>query len=530
MLKTATISTVGIGFVADLPANIIKPEGFSNVQNFTFRDGVPERVSGETLLSNGDGWAVGGAFPAYQLAYYNALGSDWWIRLCQNTLWASNGVITGDISRASMGDVTKNNQYSSSELNGILIINNGVGVPTYWDGDLNNSVKFLPGFPTTYTVKSVRTYKYFIIAMNITDAGTNYRDNVIWSESAEPGSLPTSWEPLPSNDAGSLALAATPGDIIDGLSLNDSFIIYKKRSIYAMNYVGGNDVFSLRKISEVTGLLCLNAVTAFRGLHYLITDSDIVRFDGLNIQSIIDGRNRKYFFATLDQENFENCFVVKRQTANAMEIWFCYPTTGNVTPNKALIYNVDSDTWGIRDLPRRGGGMAEGVVTESDVELLPIWADATQSWNNFVGVWDGTTNISSSFSLVSTESWDQDEGLNLYYMDSGKTFGRGEQVFGYLERIGILVDPFQRKKLTRRIWIDAESPIVDQKIYVRMGSHDAIGDAVVWEPEKVFTIGVDQKLDFTTNGRYLAVSFQSKDGQVWRLTNYSIDFRDAGVF
>src|SRR3546814_18151609 len=75
-------------------------------------------------------------------------------------------------------------------------------------------------------------------------------------------------------------------EIIDGLSLRDSFIIYAKNEVWTMDYIGGNYLFRWRKIYDKVGILNQNCVVQVDGLHYVFDKDDIYLHDGASKKSI----------------------------------------------------------------------------------------------------------------------------------------------------------------------------------------------------------------------------------------------------
>src|SRR3546814_9186284 len=73
-----------------------------------------------------------------------------------------------------------------------------------------------------------------------------------------------------SNSAGDNIINEMKVEIIDGLSLRDSFIIYAKNEVWTMDYIGGNYLFRWRKIYDKVGILNQNCVVQVDGLHYVL--------------------------------------------------------------------------------------------------------------------------------------------------------------------------------------------------------------------------------------------------------------------
>src|SRR5690606_9591826 len=126
--------------------------------------------------------------------------------------------------------------------------------------------------------------------------------------------------------------------------LRGSLIVYKRSSMYAVDYVGGNEKFAVRTLFTSSGALTRHAVCDLNGEHFVVTDGDIIITDGTNRRSVGQARMKEYLFSQLDQDNYENLFVVYHRAEN--EVWVCFPESGNTLCTKALVYDVSNDAFG----------------------------------------------------------------------------------------------------------------------------------------------------------------------------------------
>jgi len=218
-------------------------------------------------------------------------------------------------------------------------------------------------------------------------AGTPYPKMVKWSNEAASHAPPTSWDEADATkDAGEYELADTPGDIIDGLQLGESFMIYKDDAIYIMNYIGTPFIFSFKLLSPTIGILAKNCVSEFSGGHFFFGKTNIYLNNGQTISPLLTDRLRREVFDNLDGDNFKRSFTVADYNRN--EMLACYPSGGYTYPNKAIIWNWSTNTLTLRDLPNpssMGFGVAF-VSTDSDE-----WDDNTKDWDTAARVWGSLT-------------------------------------------------------------------------------------------------------------------------------------------
>lgn len=268
------------------------------------------------------------------------------------------------------------NKWTNFVFNGFAYFNNSIDEPqVYNDVAGTTPVQSLPGWSSTWRAKSLRAYKNAIIAMNMTEGGVNFPHLLRFSDTAAPGSQPTSWVAATTNKAGSVPMAESQGAIVDGLQLNDSFIIYKQDSYYRMTFIGGNDVYRIQKINNCPGLLSQNCVVQYPGGHFCLgSNLDVYVHNGGDYKSVLQGRlkerfrnrtiyvgaNRSQYFVTIDAERRE-CLVCFSDSASAAGCLYAYA------------WNWEEDTWSEREMPfvlaAATGQLDSAIVGDADSEF-----------------------------------------------------------------------------------------------------------------------------------------------------------------
>jgi hypothetical protein len=298
-----------IGLIKDqnprtLPVEDQPGFAWSDVQNFRFKDGVVEKMNGYEQLID----ATSTITPYYTTRISNG-SQSFYVYCGLNKIYTYYANSHYNITRQSGAvdvnySASSSNQWNHCILNGFPIFNNGIDIPQTWN-PINQSTRLnnLTNWPTSYKADVIRSYKAYLIALNITDAVPSVNVNKVkWSAAALPGALPTTWDITdPTNDAGEISLSDSEGYLVDCLTLNDYNIIYKSTSTYIMSYVGGNTVFSIRKLFPNIGMLSKNCAAYFEGKHFVVTNDDVIIHDGNTYQSIIDGKNKKYLFNNISE-------------------------------------------------------------------------------------------------------------------------------------------------------------------------------------------------------------------------------------
>jgi hypothetical protein len=258
---------------------------------------------------------------------------------------------TGD---SDYGANTTTRRWTTTNLNGLIVATNGYDKPQMWPlsggvPSLGTPFRELQNWPLGTKCKSIRSFRTFLVGLNW--ERTNEEPRLVkWSTEASYGSPPVTWlESDATLDAGEYELSDTPGDIIDGLPLGDSFLIYKDDSIYIMNYVGTPYIFSFKLLSPTIGLLAKEAVAEFEGGHFFMGNSDFYVCNGQTITPMLSNKLRRTVFDELNGDNYQKCFVAADYVRN--EMMACYPAGSSTVANKALIWNWKDNTFSFRDLP-----------------------------------------------------------------------------------------------------------------------------------------------------------------------------------
>lgn len=483
------------GIISDIPAHEIGPEYYSGGQNVIFRRGFPNRVKGSR-----DAYvaSIVIAAPAQIFHLLNAplAGTNWWLVFeADGTAWAIEGSSASQIDNMLLSSVSSPSVYSSTLLNGIPIISNSTDDVVYWPGSGNLLV--LPGWTATETAKFIVAFRFHIFAMDISGPGGTFPNLVKWSSAAEPGTIPDSWTPDPSNTAGDVELSDGKGPVLCGVPLKDNLILYKQTMSYGAQFVGGNQVFSFHALNRSKGALNRHSVSDIGERHLIVEQGDITISDGINRQSIGQSRMKDFLFDQLDQDNFENLFTIFFPPTN--EVLIAFPTTGAEFPNLALVYKIDADSFGIRDLPNIEHA-ATGFVT--DTVESQAWDDDSQVWDDDNSAWNSSSIFASTESLVFARLND----IELQNTNDSVTMeafiGKHDLTFGEPERL----------KFVRRLHVRAEEGY--GTLLVRVGSRMTPNDDIAWTAE-VALIEPEQIINVITIGRYISFEIRSNSDKAW---------------
>jgi len=513
MTRVPVPNAGAIGVIKDLAQHGLPLNAWTDAKNMRFR-----KRSAIQFFGHGPSYDKPVVVP-YHVVQLNIGAASYWMYAGAQKIYAAtitNGVavhtnLTRQTAGADVNYAGKPNAWTSTLLSGIPILNpgNDVDPPQQWNQDPASRCKVLDNWPANTVCKSMRTYRNFLIALNVTKSGQNFPFMVKWSNPADPGGVPTTWD-ISNQDAeaGETDLAEGGDRIVDGLQLRDSFMIYKEQSVWRMDFTGGPFVFSFRKVLGVSGAMNRNCIVELDGVHFVLAGSDVVVHDGQSATPVLDDVAREALFQDMDTDYNDRSFVFKNPFLN--EVFVCYTSIGTTAPNKALVWNYKDRTVTYRDIPDLNHA-SYGKVNDS---LGDSWAADPDTWESDITKWNQPDNV-PNLARVLMASADPD----LLLLDSAATFN-GKPIESYLERRGL---SFDGDGLTKRI-MSIRPRITGTPggtVIIKVGGHmtDPSADPE-WTAEIEFVIGEDIAADCIVDWRYPAIRFEAGTATAWRLDSF----------
>jgi hypothetical protein len=404
---------------------------------------------------------------------------------------------------------------TSTKFTGIARGVNGTTAATHLDG--------VPAFITTFC-RSMRSFRSFLVALNIKQSGVAFPRVVKWSTEAAIQTTPASWNETTSTvDAGEYELADTKGDILDGMQLRDAFMIYKEDATYSMNYVGTPFIFSFRQLSPTIGAIATNCVAEFDGGHAIFGKGNFYVNDGQRLKPVLPQRLRDYVFTSIDGAQIAKCFVAADY--GRTEILFCFTADGapSVEPNKAVVWNYITNTFTIKDIPDVAH-MGYGNV--GDPVLPSTWASATVSWATITGPWTMSYALQDKVLLFADPI-----NTKLYRDRSGNKKGTALMT-SYVERTGLSLNAQGQPDHTGVKRISAIYPKMSingsNSINVYLGTSMSTEGSYDWKDPVLFNPDTQSKVSVRGTGKFFAVKFESTSDMDWELDGYALDIDNAG--
>ena len=417
---------------------------------------------------------------------------------------------------------TTTRRWTHTNLDGLIVATNGHDVPQMWP--LNSSgvpqltvpYRRLKNFPINTKCKVIRAFKTFLIGLNWSRTIEEPR-LVKWSTQAASGSAPVSWlETNDSIDAGEVTLSDTPGEIIDGLPLGDSFIIYKDDSIYIMNFIGTPFIFSFKLMTPTIGLLSKGALAEFEGGHFFMGNSDFYVCNGQNVTPLLSNKLRRAVYDELNGDNYQKCFVTADYVRN--EMLACYPAGSSTVVNKALIWNWKLNTFSFRDLPDTSH-IASGIV---EITAGVAWNTVSGIWSTYGGVWGATNYDNVIKNLVFADV----TNTKMFRDNSGNKKDTASMT-AFIERSGYDLNDPATVKMVSAVYPQIEVS-GDNSVNVYIGRQMSVEEGITWEGPFTFNPNSMSKVSCRVSGKYFAIKVESTTDVDWKLHGMAFEVQTRG--
>jgi hypothetical protein len=501
------------GIITDLPPEEVPVGAWTGGLNVQFQDTATRRVGGYAKFG---GTPL--AAPIFCISVLKS-GLVYWIYCSVDGIFITDGQTHTDITpTAGLGTVTAG-QWTGCVLNGIPVLNNAFDAPVYYD--FSTECQTLPGWPATARCKAIRAFKYHLFALNITDNSVNFPDSLWWSSAAAPGAIPATWIPAVDNDAGDMVLADTPGVIVDGLSMRDSFIVYKDFSTYTLSFVAGQYVYTVRKNFLTTGLQSNNCIVEVNGNHWVFTGTDVIRHDGQSFESVVQNKIKEQLTALVDPAHLDQCCIVAKASTN--QVWICIPEANQNHLSKAYVINTLTLECGIRALPLVSF-VGRGIV--QPVNQIISWDSDTETWVEDATMWNQAPYSPQFDSFLMADS----NSMALWSCDTSDS-NDGQPVYAAVERLSLPIndtDTILRKMVTRVLpRIEGEPGDI---INIRVGSQAFFSQAIAWGQPQPFVIGQTVGINCQLEGRLISINFSGSTMRIWKIHSYMLEFTDQGLY
>lgn len=516
------------GTMPDRPSYQLPPEAWSFAHNMRIIDGVPWRLSGYSQC-----FGTPGTAPHFAMTIADP-NTPWWLYTSLTAAYAYDGSTHYNITRAAGASpytASNGRDWNGTMLGGVPILNNGADVPQFWASySSGTDLADLTNWPSTLRAKIIRSFGPYLVAFNISKSGTRYPHMAKWSHSADPGSVPSSWDETDeTKDTGEKDLPdVESGEIVTAMMLSGQMYVYKESSVWRMRLIGGRFIFAFDSFLEGLGALGPRAVCliANKNMHLFVAADDIYVHNGSSHEPILTKKWKKTFYEELDAINYRNTFVFDNPQNH--EVWICYPTSGNEFPNKALIWNYKYGK--------------DGAFTTADCNFRYALVGNVQTSDN------GTWNADDVTWEENDIPWDSsllrrivvcDPSNTKFYVFDGSPTRNGVDFTSTLRREGLsfvgrnfrtgeYVVDVKKIKTMKRMWLKVTGDSTDLR--VRFGASMGVRDTTTWNPRVVFDPATQDYFDQIITGRLVGFELRTVSGYPWGLEGYKLEVNVGGHF
>lgn len=517
-----------IGVIKDVDAYDLPPTALSAARNVRFANGAikPAHVWRSALATTG--------VPRFVDTYLNITNNDVVaVGTSNGRVWHVSNYAENDRSIAGYVNNSVDTPYTACTMQGLHYVNRSDRVPWYYNAG-GSIYTVLTNWDANHRAGVFRSFKQFLIALDITKSGTRTPNMVKWSDIALYGAVPGSWDPTDTTkSAGENTIGDMKSPILDGLALRNSFVIYAANQIFIMDYTGGNDVFVFDKVTDEKGILNTNCVVEVDGVHFVFGFDDIFAFDGASTpRSIIAGRNKEFVFRNLDRtkQTYSHAYHSK----DTSEVWFCFNDVSGEgsTPssvaycNTAAAYNYVDDTWTFFDLPNVTS------ICRADLSVTLTYTASTDTYSTIGGSYSDLERGSIKYGVAaSVTSGTAPADDRLMAIDTLNQLSLSSVAdvdpTPFAQRIGLDLDEtgeeLRAYKIARAIYPQAQRFGTTAPITFKFGSSLFPGGDVTWGDEMDFDPSTDYKVDTMLGGRYLAWYMRSLTDDGFKLSGFDLD-------
>lgn len=524
-----------LGILMDPSPYDLPPNAFSSGINVRFADGKLLRAPVFRTIKA----SLSASVPLFCYGVPPASGFDSILYADVNgRLWNFSSGVSTDYSVAGHVDATDSRAFSGTIIANNIVINRPSHVPAYLQP---GTVQFqaLPGWTSNHRARVIRTFKSFLVALNVTK-GVNEFPYMIKTSDASQGVIPSSWD---QNDTTKLAtennLDELTTPLVDGRPIANVFLLYTSNETWLMEYTGSGFLFNYRRLFKDAGVINTNCIQEVDGKQYVWGENDIYITDGNQKSSIMDQRNAKRFFSDLNMAQKAKFFT--HHDPRQKSIYFCGVSgyslsnfVGTTYCNLAAVFNYANNTWTFYDLPNCT------AATSANVDNTLTWTTAPGTWDTLGGSWYDQQDSAQRFPVFLSVA-DAANGLSSNKLIVADPHDTGKVALSvdtestknpYVERVGIDLDELGLGvgdyKHIRGLKPQMKMYDTLKNTRWRVGGQTLIDDSIRYSPYKNFNPRTKYKIDGKIGGRYLAYEISMTDTSDFELSGFDFDVVSIG--
>ena len=513
------------GLNTDLPAWDLPLSFLTNAQNYRIFNNKIFGFGGTKKHVD-----LPGGFNAYHVLFTPTPTDNYWM-FAGDQIWVYDGTTFTQIGDTLPNYAHSPNGWTNCKLGRVPILNNRGYYPTYWNPQETDTKLAILPFDATdnweakqWSCRAMRSFGPYLIALNMKEGVDEYPDTVRWSHPAERNGIPPTWDETdPASLAGINVLGGDGGDIIDGLALRNSFVIYRDNGITVLDYSNDSYVFNARNLTSSIHIANANCISEVKGMHFVVCSNDVVAVTGDQVKSLMHERIRVRYASVVNQDAMDFAYAVHNTTTK--EFWAFVPTGDAIYPSEAWVYNYKEDTWSIHDVnlpPHADFGNLDSNTRiwgdQVDPGLLPdIW---DETWDTATGNWARKNNSVFNSTMLGP---DLAAPSSVQLLDQ---FNSETDYLTVLERTDYNLTNMQDVNTITRIYPHIKGT---SEVTFTVGSQDHAGAPVRWKPSVKFDPKRQRKIDVRTTGELFSFKITVGTNSSFEFSGMDIEYVQDGL-
>jgi hypothetical protein len=257
-----------------------------------------------------------------------------------------------------------------------------------------------PNAPITHNYLLVSDSR-FVILFGTNEFQSTVLDPMLvrWSDQESP----FVWEPLATNQAGSLRLSLG-SEIVTAVQTRQEIVIITDQAVYSMQYLGPPFVWGAQPLGDNISIMGPNAAVLASGVVYWMGVDKFYIYDG-RVQTL-NCDLRRHIFNDLNLEQNQQVFAGTNEGFN--EVWWFYCSKDSTAVDKYVVFNYAENAWYY-------GNMARTAWQDSGLLDHPIAATYNYKvLSHEVGVDDNETGTPAPIAAyISSSEFDIEDGHNV---------------------------------------------------------------------------------------------------------------------
>jgi hypothetical protein len=258
-----------------------------------------------------------------------------------------------------------------------------------------------PNAPIVHNYLLVSDVSRFVILFGTNEFQSTVLDPMLvrWSDQESP----FVWEPLATNQAGSLRLSLG-SEIVTAVQTRQEIVVLTDQAVYSLQYLGPPFVWGAQPLGDNISIIGPNAAIVASGVVYWMGVDKFYAYDG-RVQTL-NCDLRRYIYNDINLEQNQQVFAGTNEGFN--EIWWFYCSKDSLEIDRYVIYNYLEKVWYYGTMSR---------TAWLDTGLLDSPIAATYNYkvlSHEVGVDDNETGTPAPIeAYVSSSEFDIEDGHNI---------------------------------------------------------------------------------------------------------------------